>query len=220
MGVAELRQVVPVGVKLQFALDPKQITQGGGVGGWSEIGHVKRPSSVEFEGTPLRTLTVPLMLDGWTGNRFWARRDGARIDVEETCRILEALGRPPGGRVEPPVLQFVYGPHTPLRWVLNGLDWGAELRNASARRVRAEVTLQLLEYRDTVLTVSPAKRVAAPSSTAKPSGRVYTVKAGDTLSKIAQAQLGKTSRWQEIARVNGLPLAAVIRVGQKLRLPA
>lgn len=219
MGVAELRQVTPKGAALTFPFDPF-LTPAGGVGGWDEIGHVKRASSTEFAGTPLRRLAVPLTLDGWTGNRFWARRDGSRIDVEETCRILEAFGRPPGGRVEPPVLQLVYGPVTPLRWVLNDIEWGDELRNKQARRVRVDVTLQLLEYRETVLTLTPAQRVAAPTGTAKPSGKAYTVKAGDTLARIAQAQLGKASRAGELAKLNGISLGSIIRPGQRLRLPA
>lgn len=220
MGIAELRQVVPKGATLRFPFDPFVIP-GGGVGGWSEVGHVRRPASIEFEGTPLRRLAVPILLDGWTGNRFWASRDGARIDVEETCRILEAFGRPVPGRVEPPVLQLVYGPLAAHRWVLNDLELvGDPLYNARARRVRAEFVLQLLEYRETVLTLTPVQRVAAPTGAAKPSGRTYTVKAGDTLSRIAQAQLGKASRAGEIAKLNGVSLGAVIRVGQRLRLPA
>lgn len=49
--------------------------------------------------------------------------------------------------------------------------------------------------------------------------RTYTVKSGDTLQRIAQRELGRASRWQEIARLNNLPPPHTIRLGQQLNLP-
>ncbi|MCP4375441.1 MAG: LysM peptidoglycan-binding domain-containing protein [bacterium] len=49
--------------------------------------------------------------------------------------------------------------------------------------------------------------------------REYTVAPNDTLSKIASTQLGLTSRWKEIATLNGLKPPYSIRVGQQLILP-
>lgn len=48
----------------------------------------------------------------------------------------------------------------------------------------------------------------------------YIVQPGDSLSKIAQKYLGSVSRSQEIAQLNGISLKSVLKVGQKLRLPA
>lgn len=218
------RQVDPPGASLVVRLDPTSVRQGGGVGGWEEIAHPKRPSSTEYMGQPLRTLEIPLLFDGWR----------AQTDVEEPCRILDVWGRIPPGRREPSVLQVVYGTYTPLRWVVNGLDWddSVELRNAHGRRLRAAVTVTLLEHRDAVIALSPVQK-AKPAPVAKaapgkpssgaavpPSGRVYVVKSGDTLSKIAQRELGKASRWPEISRLNGLRDPNKIQPGQRLRLPA
>lgn len=50
--------------------------------------------------------------------------------------------------------------------------------------------------------------------------RTYTVVEGDTLSKIAQVQLGSAGRWPEIARLNCLPNQNLIKPGQVLKLPA
>ncbi|WP_170565965.1 TcpQ domain-containing protein [Ruegeria atlantica] len=47
----------------------------------------------------------------------------------------------------------------------------------------------------------------------------YTVVVGDTLSEIAERQLGAVSRSAEIERINGLTGKSVIRPGQVLRLP-
>lgn len=217
-----IRQVDPPGASLRVALNPTTITLAGGVGGWEEIAHPKRPSSTEYGGQPLRTLTLPLLFDGWR----------TQSDVEEPCRILDVWGRIPPGRREPSVLQVDYSTYAPLRWVVQDLDWSEELRNATGRRLRQAVTVTLLEHRDAVIALTPVQRATPapakaaapgkPSSGApvRPSGRTYTVKSGDTLSKIAQAQLGKASRWPELSRLNGLRDPNRLTVGQKLRLPA
>ena len=47
----------------------------------------------------------------------------------------------------------------------------------------------------------------------------YIVQAGDTLSKIASAQLGSAGKWRLIAELNGIVNPNRIRAGQRLRLP-
>lgn len=49
--------------------------------------------------------------------------------------------------------------------------------------------------------------------------RTYTVKAGDSLWRIAQTQLGNGNRWQEIARLNNIPDPFIIHRGNVLKLP-
>ncbi|GCD39167.1 peptidoglycan-binding protein [Streptomyces chrestomyceticus JCM 4735] len=56
-----------------------------------------------------------------------------------------------------------------------------------------------------------AERLAPP--------RTYRVRPGDSLSSIAAELLGSLSRWPEIARLNGLADADVLRVGQVLKIP-
>ena len=46
----------------------------------------------------------------------------------------------------------------------------------------------------------------------------YTVKAGDTLSEIAQSQLGSASKYQYLAKINGISNPNLIYVGQVLKL--
>jgi nucleoid-associated protein YgaU len=47
----------------------------------------------------------------------------------------------------------------------------------------------------------------------------YTVRKGDTLSAIAQRELGAASRWPEIAEMNAIPNPDLIYPGQELRMP-
>ena len=53
-----------------------------------------------------------------------------------------------------------------------------------------------------------------------PAGRVYTVVAGDSLSVIAQRELGTCKRWPEIAALNGNLDPARLQQGMVLRMPA
>jgi LysM repeat protein len=59
--------------------------------------------------------------------------------------------------------------------------------------------------------------VVIPPVTPPPAGSTYTVKAGDTLSSIA-AKFGTS--WQALAKLNELPNANRLEVGQKLRVRA
>jgi 5'-nucleotidase/UDP-sugar diphosphatase len=51
--------------------------------------------------------------------------------------------------------------------------------------------------------------------------RIYAVKAGDSLSKIAEAVYGDADRWQEIFEANKDKIKDpnTIEVGQKLQIP-
>ena len=51
-------------------------------------------------------------------------------------------------------------------------------------------------------------------------GGQYTVKAGDTLATIAEAELGSQDRWQEIASANNIENPDRIFEGQTLTIPA
>jgi nucleoid-associated protein YgaU len=69
---------------------------------------------------------------------------------------------------------------------------------------------------------SPAPAPApAPAPTPAPAVRSYTVKAGDTLSAIARAQLGNPGAYMQIFELNRDQLTDPdeIKVGQVLRLP-
>ena len=50
--------------------------------------------------------------------------------------------------------------------------------------------------------------------------RVYVVRAGDSLVRIAQKELGDLKRFEEIAELNGIERPEFLKVGQKLILPA
>lgn len=88
---------------------------------------------------------------------------------------------------------------------------------------------QLLDQQEMTAADEMATMIALRESNAKlffspvfaandPTMRVYTVKSGDTLSKIAKAN-DLQADWRAIARINGLKSEKSLRIGQKLKLP-
>ena len=93
-------------------------------------------------------------------------------------------------------------------------------------RLRVGQRLQLPAREDT-RTVVLNRAVSIPAATsmtpvAAGSGRYYTVRAGDTLSTIAEAQYRTQSRWREIYQANFTVIGSSpdrLKVGLKLRIP-
>jgi resuscitation-promoting factor RpfB len=77
---------------------------------------------------------------------------------------------------------------------------------------------------DQPVTEPSTQPVTEPSTqpVTEPSTRPHTVAAGESLSKISQAELGASARWVEIFAVNqdALPNPDVIEVGQVLAIPS
>ena len=67
------------------------------------------------------------------------------------------------------------------------------------------------------------KYMSPPPGTVKQAtpagGRLYIVKVGDSLSKIALAELGDANRWPELRGLNNIPNEHVIFKGQRISLP-
>jgi nucleoid-associated protein YgaU len=59
-----------------------------------------------------------------------------------------------------------------------------------------------------------------PKKGVRGTGALYVVKSGDTLSEIAESQLGSSRRWKEIVDLNPGLDPRRVRAGAKLRLPA
>jgi nucleoid-associated protein YgaU len=74
---------------------------------------------------------------------------------------------------------------------------------------------------DIRVTGGPAASGPSASAPASPSSKTYTVKAGDTLSRIAKEHLGNASDYMKIFNLNKDQLSNpdLIQPGQVLRLP-
>lgn len=63
------------------------------------------------------------------------------------------------------------------------------------------------------------QQMVSPDPAPRPAGRTHVVADGETLGDIARMHLGTWTRWEEIAKLNGLAKGAPIRKGQKLLVP-
>lgn len=215
----------PAGPGLVFDWNPEQMPLQPAVGGWAEVSHPRGNTTVEWQGRPLRTVSFPLLLQtqrtGQVGTGPAPDRLGS---VESDVALLTSWGQPLPPLGEPPVLRLDYGPAESGLYVLQGLKpTGVERRRANdLARWLVEFEVELVEWREPQVLLTPAQQVAArplPTGTPRPSGRTYTVRAGDTLVAIAARLLGSSTRWQELGRLNGVRDPRKLRIGQVLRLP-
>ena len=68
---------------------------------------------------------------------------------------------------------------------------------------------------------APRPAVTTDAPVAAPAARTYTVKAGDSLSKIAAREYGDAGQWKKIHEANRdlIPNPDLIHPGQVLKLP-
>lgn len=174
-------------------------TPSGGFAGWSEIARPDDVAMTDWTGSsPLRQ-SLPLLLDRY--------RDGR--SVERRVRTLMKLGRDAyGDEAVPPVFR-VFGPvhFSGKHWVCEDIafDTANVIRSRSGFLMRQPLTLSLMEY-------VPPGVVKIRKRRKRDNDRVndpirftvgnYITREGDTLQKIAARELGKASRWREIAKLN------------------
>lgn len=190
--------------------------------GWQSVARPTRRAFTEWSGSDTgMELTVPFLLDGFLTN----------TSVESELNQIETLMFPTF--IGPPPICRVMGQYSQSQWswVLTGIDYGeVERRFSDGARIRQYLTLTFLEWvaADVAIsdTISVAKQVAKSASPAASSkaatpppvsqtATTYTIKAGDTLARIA-AKFGTT--WKALATKNSIRDPNKLRVGQVLRI--
>lgn len=73
---------------------------------------------------------------------------------------------------------------------------------------------------DAIKAADPNYQDVAHEITVAHGDQMYTVKAGDNLSKISKLYYGDANKYEMIAKANGLDNPDKIRVGQTLTIPA
>lgn len=174
-------------------------------GGFEQRPRPERSPYLHWAGTALLSMSIDIMLDGWTG----------QTSVESQIALLEAYVRPtaPGTRPLPIGVEGAV-PYQGLQWVCESLHWEpANRRDSDAARIRQAGTITLVQY-------MPADVRVQTTVAKKTKQTQYVVKRGDTLMTIATKIYGNAKRWPEIAKKNGIKGGARdIKVGQKLKLP-
>lgn len=211
-------------IVLESDLGPELPQQTAGTGGWNEIPRPRKVSVTEWGGvTPLKA-SLQVMFDGYTIDHpatDWINRLTA-----DFCPDGRAMREPPAFRV-----LGAWPISGTLAWVNNGVTWNDyERRLSDGAMLRVVITLDLIQLVGgdvAIRSTTPTKQWESshkPSSASapKPSARqprYHTVRSGETLSRIAQTELGNWRRWTEIASLNHLRDPNKLTVGQRLRLP-
>lgn len=201
---------VPPGRRVDVMLDEDAPVMSGGGGGWIVTDRWGRKGITSWSGVQPYQLTFSALFDArWMGV----------ADVEAFCDEIEAMYAPRGDFNAPRHI-IVSGatPGADKTWVMADLQWKSSLRTADGRRRIAPFDCVLMEFVDPDSVIRPTKR-AADASNRK---RLYTVKAGDTLTSIAKNQLGDARLADDIRRANlpALADARSLKAGMQVLLPA
>ncbi len=143
----------PVSPGLRFDLvGDDELT--GGAGGWQDIARPRRRTAVEWVGTPAYTYVLPLMIDGIETS------PGGNTVVESAIKTLTSWGTPTSKTGQPPVVRLAGPLRAPdsLRWVIDDITWGEQIRNNAGRRIQQQVTVTLKEFVEPTLMKGPAAR--------------------------------------------------------------
>lgn len=216
-------QAPPMSVLSRLGPEPPKVTQG--FGGWEEIERPKRKSITRFAGRPPIVISLNLLLDGYA----------AGVSMEAECKKLEKMATPLRPGVEPPLVEVEGAvPHKDLDFVINGIQWGDMIRSLLGQRMRAEVTLELLEYvaddriqfkkaaalaRDDDALERAKRAFRSANQTPASNRRTFSVRDGDTLEVIAARELGDYRLWSQIAELNDIRDPRTIKSGQTIILP-
>lgn len=186
------------------------------LGGGATIARVPIPKNkerTEWTGRTALQLQLSFKLDSFAA--------GKGVENERMIRILEKLWGMDTGSPEPPQLIVIgdpagaiphdYHDASHVRWWLEDIqeDDGTQ-RNSAGNRTRMAGTILLTEVvKDVTLErLSPGGKSKA---------KRYTVKKGDTLSKIASRYKIKGG-WKTLAKLNNIRDPKRLKVGQKIRL--
>lgn len=188
--------------------------------GWAEVSRPKQKGFTVWEGHSLYTMTIKVMFDGLA-------KDQAQDEEYNALRRIMHINVGPSKQPSPVRIRGAV-PLTNLLWVIQDLqpdESNTIRRERDGKIVRVPATVTLLEYveADVAIAVRPSPAKAAVTRQEEagkpPVARTYTVKKGDTLSKIAASLLGSYKRYPEIATLNGIRDPNRIFPGDVLKIP-
>lgn len=192
-----------------------------GIAKWTTVTVPRRREILQFDGESLVKISFSITLNQWP--------DG---NIEDPCGRIYGWAARIGLPFQPTIIR-VYGPipYSGLRYVITGIEQMETRRRNDGIRCYQELKLEITEYNepDLIVQTAPtppavaaqarAQEAAPQNSVAGPAQKTVTVRKGETLSSIAARELGKASRWTELASLNGVRDPRKLQIGQVLKLP-
>jgi hypothetical protein len=190
-----------------------------GYGGWQVVNRPKAVGIVEWQGRNPLAIEIPFMIDYWLSGieNPGIHCEGQVKSLERLCGV--GMGhQPPICRVDSQgVIPYDYTLDKIKTWVVESVSWDRELelrRSDTGRRVRCGGTMtirQFLTPQDILRQIKGTDKARVP--------KTYTVKHGDTLSKIANKFYSNPHKWKIIADANRIRDRRHLKVGQVLKIP-
>jgi hypothetical protein len=199
-----------------------------GYGGWSRVARPRKKALTEWVGRDSTSLEIEFLLDAFTEN------DGLFVISQE--RALERLAGLDINDPEPPLCRILSRPPaliphnfhhaSQVLWFVETITWDKESieSNSVGNHTRIGGTFTITQFVDDerLASLTSVERRKKASGAGRGAARkTYTVKAGDTLSKIAARSdvYGDASKWKKIGDANGIRDPKKLRTGQVLKIP-
>lgn len=198
-----------------------------GYGGWSRVARPRKKALTEWVGRDSATMRFDFLLDALDEN------DG--MFVRENIRSLEKMAGLDITDPEPPMLRIDSNPRalfqhsyhhaSQVKWFIDTLQWDAAtaIVNRDGNPIRLGGTLEITQFveDERLAALSAVKKRKAGKKGKSGKRKTYTVKTGDTLSKIAARKdvYGNASQWKKLATANHIRDPKHLKVGTTLKIP-
>ena len=201
-----------------------------GSGGWQVVDRPKSTAATQwFDRAPFQ-LSFEGILDGESHTQPESQNfvDNSCVQIESWLKAVPGLTQPPVFNISGPV------PGTEKYWVLFNVEFTDAIRDiVSGSRVTQNVRITLYEYVPplgrgyTMFGLTPSSEFVSNntnSSTVVQTSKTYTVKKGDTLQKIANANRKKLTVYAYVAAIKNLNkirdnAQLTTLVGKKIKIP-
>lgn len=182
---------------------------------WQDQPANRRKPELQFTGGARKTLTMELFFDTYEQNA------DVRIHTGKIAKLLVPTTNQGNQGKRPPKVRLIWGhsdPDTantsfPFEGVLEKLTQKFTLFNSEGTPVRATLNVTFKEF------ALPIDELKSNPRRRSYSEKIYTVKAGDTVSGIAQELWKDARKWRRIAQANDMLNPRILTPGQVLKIP-
>jgi nucleoid-associated protein YgaU len=201
---------------IEFMFNPKDFTyaKSNSWGGKDDAGAQKNAPELTFTGGESATLKIQLFFD-----TYHKATNGKAEDVRNyTSKLWDLMkvgpkeGKSQHGR--PPFVKFFWGSHHSFAGVIESISEQFTMFMPDGTPVRATVDVGFKQKGD-----DDQMAWTNPTSGGKGGERMWIVKDGDTLARIAYVTLGDSSHWRKIADTNDIKSIRRLSPGQSLVIP-
>jgi nucleoid-associated protein YgaU len=204
---------------VECMFNPKEYTfaKSNSWGKGDESGPQKNAGEITFSGGEGATLKLQLFFDTY----HQAKGGGSVEDVRNytnglwmLMKVDDKLKDPKSKHGRPPFVKFFWGSTWSFDGVIESISEQFTMFMPDGKPVRATVDVSFKQKSDDQMLPW-----TNPTSGGIGGERMWTIKDGDTLARIAHVTLGDSSQWRKIADINNIKNIRRLTPGQALVIP-